>query len=244
MLVFEEFAAGVSSLTDINSVWHLLGRFSSYRGFSNCSLTLAIQTEGGFRSTRLLSDLPCEFREMYQSGGLIEQDPFLLFCCRSLCAKKVTTENFSHYAGASHNHQAFLDFTAENGAKNGLGVPVRTVGSEPFGGWLFTSHETSRCFNRINAEYSTETRLAGILAYERIVAISSNEPTCGFGLSNRERECLCWLGAGLRTTAIAEKIGISTSAVNLYISNSKRKMQAKTREHAVALAIISGEVKL
>ena len=47
-----------------------------------------------------------------------------------------------------------------------------------------------------------------------------------------------------RQKAIAEKLGISPSAVNLYISNAKRKMQAKTREQAVAMAIVSGEIEL
>lgn len=244
MIGFEEFAVSVSSLPDINSVWHHLGSFAVERGFSNCSLTLAARTEDGICSTRLLSDLPREFLEMYKSGGLIERDPFLLFCCHTLCAKKVTTENLSDYAGASHEHQAFLDFTADSGARNGLGVPVRTVGSEPFGGWLFTSQETTRCFNLLDAEYSTETHLAGILAYERIVAIGAPNRAQGPGLSKRERECLRWLGAGLRTAAIAEKLGISPSAVNLYLANAKRKMQAKTREQAVALAIVSGEIEL
>ena len=244
MTGFAEFADSVSSLPDINSVWHHLGRFAGERGFSNCSLTLAARTKDGIHSTRLLSDLPREFREMYQHGGLIGQDPFLLFCCGTLSPKKVTTENLTDYAGASREHQAFLDFTADSGAKNGLGVPVRTVGSEPFGGWLFTSRETARSFSLLEAEHATETHLAGVLAYERIVAIDARSPAHWPGLSSRERECLRWLGAGLRTAAIAEKLGISPSAVNLYISNSKRKMQAKTREQAVAMAIISGEIAL
>ena len=244
MTGFAEFADSVSSLRDINSVWHHLGRFAGERGFSHCSLTLATRSHDAIHSTRLLSELPHEFREMYQHGGLVGQDPFLLFCCGTLSPKKVTTENLSGYAGASREHQAFLDFTADSGAKNGLGVPVRTVGSEPFGGWLFTSHETARSFNLLEAEYATETHLAGVLAYERIIAIGAPVQAPWPGLSRRERECLRWLGAGLRTAAIAEKLGISPSAVNLYISNAKRKMQAKTREHAIALAIVSGEIKL
>lgn len=244
MVSFEEFADSVSSLPDINSVWHHLGRFAADRGFSHCSLTLAAQTKGGIRSTRLLSGLPEEFRQKYRQGGLVEQDPFLLFCCHTLCAKKVSTENLSDYAGASPGHQAFLDFAADSGARNGLGIPVRTVGSEPFGGWLFTSEEKDRSFDLLDAEFSTQAHLAGVLAHERIVAICSGNTAKRFGLSKRERECLHWLGAGLRTAAIAEKIGISPSAVNLYVSNSKRKMQAKTREQAIALAIMAGEIQL
>jgi len=63
-------------------------------------------------------------------------------------------------------------------------------------------------------------------------------------LSARERECLLWLCAGLRVTMIADKLAISNSAVNLYITNAKHKLGAKTREQAVARAIFSGEINL
>ena len=44
--------------------------------------------------------------------------------------------------------------------------------------------------------------------------------------------------------SFADKLSISSSAVNLYIANAKHKLGAKTREQAIARAIFSGEITL
>ena len=56
-------------------------------------------------------------------------------------------------------------------------------------------------------------------------------------LSPRERECLRWLAAGLRYDRIAERLGISLVTVELHVANAKRKLCAKTREQALAIAV-------
>ena len=68
------------------------------------------------------------------------------------------------------------------------------------------------------------------------------EKTSSNILSDRERECLLWLSVGLRVSMIADKLAISESAVNLYITNAKHKLGSKTREQAVAQAILSTEI--
>jgi len=93
-------------------------------------------------------------------------------------------------------------------------------------------------------EHSHETHLAAVLAYERMVAIGLGNAFQFNLLSERERECLLWLCAGLRVAAIADKLSIGESAVQLYITNAKRKLGAKTREQAVARAIFSGEITI
>lgn len=220
-----------------------MSRFVNDRGFSHCSLTMASCANGQIRSTRLLTDLPEAYCSLYQSK-LVGLDPFLLFSCHTYSASTVTTEDFSEFAGASPEHQAFLDLTAESGAKHGVGIPVRTFGGSPFGGWLFTSQEEDRAFNLLHTEYATEAHLAGILAYEKMIDVEDLADVHQSVLSDREKECLLWLCAGLRTVVIAEKLSISQSAVNLYVTNAKRKLGAKTREQAIAKAIISGEIVL
>lgn len=244
VLSIEQYADTLRSCSNIDDVWQHMSRFSKDRGFSKCSLTLASNSTRGLTSDLLVTDLPNEFCDLYQDTGLVAQDPFLLFCCRTLSAKKVTTNDFSTFTGASPEHQAFLDFTADAGAKNGLGIPVRSMGLSPFGGWLLTSTETNPVFDTLHADFLTEIHLAGVLAFEQLSAlgplVNSGTPV----LSKRERECLLWLSQGLRTALIAEKLSVSESAINLYVSNAKRKLDAKTREQAIARAIINREISL
>lgn len=62
-------------------------------------------------------------------------------------------------------------------------------------------------------------------------------------LSTRERECLLLLAQGLRTAQIADRLGIATVTVELYCRNARKKLAAKTREQAVALAIATRQVR-
>jgi DNA-binding CsgD family transcriptional regulator len=57
-------------------------------------------------------------------------------------------------------------------------------------------------------------------------------------LSPRERECLSWLMHGHRTKDIAQRLNLSAVAVELYLKNARTKLGAKTREEAVAKAIL------
>jgi len=242
-LYFERFVDGLTALPDAGSIWNRTAEFAYDLGFSSCSLTIARKSGSGLQSTFFMSDLPDEFSKAYRNDGLVGVDPFLQFSCNSLSAKKVATDDLACFKGASAKHQAFLDQAADSGAVAGVGIPVRTTGSEHFGGWLFSSGEKRDVFDLLDKDHGREAHLAGVLAYERMVSI-------GFGklgqrlLSGRERECLLWLCAGLRVSMIAEKLSISESAVNLYISNAKHKLGAKTREQAVARAIFSGEINI
>ncbi len=56
-------------------------------------------------------------------------------------------------------------------------------------------------------------------------------------LSPRELETLHWLSSGLRNDRIADKMKIAAVTVNFHMLSIKKKLNAKTREHAVALAI-------
>lgn len=59
-------------------------------------------------------------------------------------------------------------------------------------------------------------------------------------LSERELEALKWLSEGNRNDRIADKMNIASVTVNYHLSEVKRKLDAKTREQAVALAYKKG----
>lgn len=65
--------------------------------------------------------------------------------------------------------------------------------------------------------------------------ISSNEMLSD--LTDREIECLSWIGEGKTSDEIALIIGISRNTVNNYITSIMNKTGAKTRSEAVAFAV-------
>ncbi len=59
-------------------------------------------------------------------------------------------------------------------------------------------------------------------------------------LTNREIQCLRQLAVGERPQRIAAILGIAPITVEFHIRNARRKLGAKTREHAIAIVISRG----
>lgn len=52
------------------------------------------------------------------------------------------------------------------------------------------------------------------------------------------------LALGLRSEEIARQLNVAKVTVDFHISNAKNKLQANTREQAVAIVVGSGLIKL
>lgn len=68
--------------------------------------------------------------------------------------------------------------------------------------------------------------------------IRQDRPNLVVGLSPRERDCLGWLACGYRPAEICEKLGISERTFEKHILNAKIKLKARTRDNAVAKAVL------
>jgi DNA-binding CsgD family transcriptional regulator len=80
--------------------------------------------------------------------------------------------------------------------------------------------------------------IASALFFERAVAIT--QPRWAFKrLSSRELDCLRCVAAGLSDRGIAETLRIAESTAHEHIERAKRRLGAKTRAQAVALAFSS-----
>ncbi len=62
-------------------------------------------------------------------------------------------------------------------------------------------------------------------------------------LTPYEKECLSWLSVGMRPQQIADKLGRTDCAVERYINSAREKLRARTRDHAVAKAIMLGLIE-
>jgi DNA-binding NarL/FixJ family response regulator len=63
-------------------------------------------------------------------------------------------------------------------------------------------------------------------------------------LSPREREIMHLMAEGLTAEAIGAKLGVSVETVRTHVRNVIRKLQARNRVHAIALALERGEIAL
>lgn len=63
-------------------------------------------------------------------------------------------------------------------------------------------------------------------------------------LSPREREMMHEMAEGLTAEKIGAKLGVSVETVRTHVRNAIRKLQARNRVHAIALALERGEIRL
>jgi len=63
-------------------------------------------------------------------------------------------------------------------------------------------------------------------------------------LSPRERQIMHLMAEGLTAEAIGAKLGVSVETVRTHVRNVIRKLQARNRVHAIALALERGEIAL
>lgn len=56
-------------------------------------------------------------------------------------------------------------------------------------------------------------------------------------LTQRETECLQLVAGGNTDVDIARRLGLSPSTIHFHVENAKKKLQAKTRAQAAALAV-------
>lgn len=63
------------------------------------------------------------------------------------------------------------------------------------------------------------------------------------GLSDRERDALSYLAAGYRTAEACWKMRISEKTFEKHVASAKDKLNARTRDHAVAKALVMGLIE-
>jgi PAS domain S-box-containing protein len=63
-----------------------------------------------------------------------------------------------------------------------------------------------------------------------------------FQLSDREREVMTWVATGLQSAEVAERLFLSTNTVKSHVQSALGKLGARTRAHAVAIALVTGEI--
>src|SRR3954469_22517862 len=76
------------------------------------------------------------------------------------------------------------------------------------------------------------------------ILLSPRAPAHVPQLSPREREIMHLMAEGMTAEAIGDKISVSVETVRTHVRNVIRKLQARNRVHAIAIALERGEIAL
>jgi len=175
--------------------------------------------------------------ELYQDTVYPSHDPKLEHCRKKLSPYFYEKEFWSRDSELPEPRRQLDEELVSVGNRAAVAFPNHTACRQGWGYFAFTADVGKAEFERLFADRGAEIQLAGIGAFNRVLALENEEEVSRVGLTKRERECLLWLGRGLRYDQIADRLGLSVVTVEFHIANARRKLNARTREQALVSAV-------
>lgn len=139
-----------------------------------------------------------------------------------------------------------IHMAAEAGlrAQISLIAPDPIGGRDPIGGMTIGSSLDGAEFFSVISGKESMLLCAGMLFHQFSMGDIRRQQAGAQRLSPRERDCMTHLASGLRTTRIAQQLGLSESTVEMHLRNARKKLRAATAAQAVARAMVFGEISL
>jgi len=131
--------------------------------------------------------------------------------------------------------QALFPFLTEFAISDGLAAPVHAPG-----GYVGV---TSLAFERLTAlspSEQTAINTAALMLHLKMRELAPAPAVAGPKLTPRERDCLGLVAAGQGDWEISLTLGVAETTVVTHLQNARRKLGARTRAQAVALALMAG----
>lgn len=190
------------------------------------------------------SNLPSSWWDWYHDNNYHNCDPFFDLCCHTYQSIFTGADVLSDWPMFTSKQKKLVAEVSEIDFNSGLGMPMKLAQHNGnYGGWNLGSSLRLSEFKSQCEQILSDIQLAALFSHHHLNKIKDKKPTT-IKLSNREKECLLWLSQGLKTQAISEKINIQPVTVDFHIKNARLKLNALTREQALAIAIHEGLISI
>ncbi len=224
------WSCGVALLQDCGSAW----------------VTAGTATRTDQRAITIRSTTPDTLMSDYLAARLHLEDPWLRHCAAT---DAIDHLDLSTVAGSRlvDVRSRVARLFADHGVRSAVLMPCYG-GARPGGIVLYA--RTAAAADRLRSpDGLADARLVTALLSAQYRPDQDHAPSpeiyaLGNPLSQREREVLMWLSCGLRTLRIAERMGIECVTVGKHLTSARRKLSARTREHALAIAIRDGLIAI
>ena len=224
----------------IEESWSAIVSFLQRQGIDH-PIYMDLTTPAAGREPLVLAAAPGWWREWYESEHAERFDPFV-HCCFDFQPTMTGVSYVDMHTFLKPDERQFVIEAAATGAISGFSSTLRRVSPHGYAGWNFCSSEKRASFDRLFSERAGLLSLFGFVADQHLRRLKHPDASLVSPLSRRERECLLWLSRGLRTAEIAERIGIRPVTVDLHVRSARAKLKARTREHALAIALTTGQI--
>ncbi len=190
------------------------------------------------------STLPAPLVETYDQEEWHSVDPLLAYESRSL-VPFTTASAFANTVPGSVTEtmwHAMLDFKIEHE----LNIPIRRAN----GAGQISLHMADRSKDvfahfqeTLPIAHTIMTAFYGVFE-NRFLRKSPLFLTPENPFTPREKDCLQWAAQGHSNADLAERLGVSVRTAKFHVENAMKKIDAKTRAEAVAIALTRGYIQL
>lgn len=180
-----------------------------------------------------------EFLTAFDTIELVENDPTVTHCLQN---NDVLVWHYDEEWAEQHPwYRQRYAIERDLGFHKGCSIPSRHFSNNWIGGIGVAMTEVSD--NEFAAHWSNcQKQVIDICGLLELAMRDTHEQEF-IGLTPREAECLTWLAAGFAPQEISIKMGVQENRVAKLVSQSKVKLKARTRDHAVARALLLGVIK-
>lgn len=232
--VHQEFRDAALGAKCADQIWDLTCAYLGQHGFDGAFLA---DQSGG--TIHIRSNIDSAWVRDARDKGLTHADPFFAHCFASYDMLCTGRDHLHLYPNLTAAEVAFINAASEAGLRAGVSVPVRLACDGGIAGWHLLSSHGADAVRAVWGDDLSQLRISLLTVHHRLAARRDTAPR---SLSTRERDCLMLCAQGARNIVIADKLCISESTVEFHLRNARRKLGARTREHAVAIALRKGLV--
>jgi LuxR family quorum sensing-dependent transcriptional regulator len=183
---------------------------------------------------------PLDYFERYTRENYVRVSPLVRRCRTSAVPFRWQRQDFENEPDPRAGQ--VMHEAAEAGMSCGFLVPVHSI--KGFDACVSMTGERAE----LPIHAKPGLHLIALYAFERLRALRETEPFATLRkkrpLTPREREVLTWIAHGKTAWEVGEILAIAKRTVDEHVQAAGRKLGAKNRTHAVALALRSGCVRI
>lgn len=182
---------------------------------------------------------PQDFLHAFENQSLLENDPTVTHCL--LNDSVLFWEYDEQWAEQNPWYRKRYEIERDFGFHKGCSIPSRFFSDRWIGGVGVVMSEVPddeyHDFWKQNQKHIVS--LCGLME----IGMRNVHAKEFVGLTPREQECLTWLAAGFTPQEIAPRMRIEPKRVAKLVAQSKIKLKARTRDHAVVRALLLGVIE-
>jgi DNA-binding CsgD family transcriptional regulator len=231
----QEVLREITSACEAEHLTAVLGNVCTQMGFKYFALTHHVDMARDAASVVRIHNYPPQWVAYHDRNALGVSDP-VHRASHTSCAGFLWSDMKTMIPLTAEDHR-ILAMSREHGLGDGFTVPANVLGKRS-GSCSFA--------NAVDVPIDATTlplaQLVGLFAFERARRCSEVRPSeiCPPRLTDRQRDCLLWVGRGKSDWEIGYILGISEDTVERHLTNARERYGVSKRTMLLVRALFDG----